>query len=311
MTEKSERLVNLVIALKEVRRPVTFAWIKDAIHAYQQEDPESARRQFERDKDDLRSLGIPVETRDTDALGGELGYIIDHRAYELPPISLTAEEITALAVALQMTGEERARLAYAKLAARAPDPGSDGAAPQARVSLGLNAIDQIAPALREHRPVTFAYRTATGEDSQRTVDPYAVVARRGHWYLVGRDHDRDDVRAFRLDRLISDVTPGGEVEAYSIPEGLDVSTHLEGPDREHQDVTIALAPRVAWEAEARGGRTIETRDDDWTVVAITDAPITRTVSWIVGLGDEAEVIEPIEVRERVVSHLRAVAGVES
>lgn len=309
MTDKTERLVNLVIALKEVRRPVSFTWLRDAIHAYDQADPESARRQFERDKDELREMGIPVETREIDGLSGELGYIIDERAYALPPIDLTAGEIAALAIALQMTGEERARMAYAKLAARAPDPDGPADGPQARVSLGLSAADHLGPAVKERRPVSFGYRNARGEASERTVDPYQVVLRAGRLYVVGRDHRSDEIRAFRLDRLTTDPRVDGEPGAFDVPDDLEASAYVEGPEPDHRDFRLALAPRVAWEAHGRGGVAVDTDDEDRVIVELRDAPVTRTISWILGMGADAEVLGPPDLRQRVAEHLRQIAEV--
>lgn len=311
MTDKTERLVNLVIALKEVRRPVSFAWIKDAIHAYDQADPESARRQFERDKDTIREMGIPIETRDVDALSGEVGYIIDEKAYALPPVELSGAEIAALAVALQMTGEERARLAYAKLAARAPDPEQGDEGSHARVSLGLTAVEHLAPAVKERRAVAFGYRNARGETSDRVVDPYVVPSRRGHMYLVGRDHGPDEVRAFRLDRFTTEPKPVGEAGAFEVPGDLDFRAHIEGPERDRKDLRLALSPRVAWEARSRGGEVVRADEHDRIIVEIAQAPVTRTVSWILGLGPDAEVLEPSDIRDRVAQHLRALAEVDA
>jgi len=308
MSHKVERLVNLTVALLETRRPLTLDELRRKTGYYAQDDPESARRMFERDKDDLRKLGVPVETRSLDAFDAELGYTIERDRYELPDVELDADEVAALAIALQVTGEERARLGLVKLAARAPDPTDGLPQPQARLSLGTEAVEDVAEAIVERRAVRFGYRRADGEVSQRTVDPYAVVQRRGHWYLVGRDHDRDDVRAFRVDRCTSRPQPVGEPHLYDVPEDLDVAAHVRGPAEADVEASVALASDVAWEAVSRDG--VHDRDlgDGWVVYRFAHAAPSRIVSWVLGLGASAEVIGPPELRERVVDHLRKIAG---
>ncbi|MFW5933835.1 MAG: helix-turn-helix transcriptional regulator, partial [Actinomycetota bacterium] len=199
MTPKVERLVNLTVALLETRQPMTLAELKRRTGYYTQDDHASARRMFERDKDELRQLGIPVETRPVPR-SDEYGYLIPRGRYELPDVDLTAEEVASLALAVRMTGVEGTPLALAKLAARAPEPAPLETDPTTRVELETEPVDAVAEMVVQRQPVTFEYRAADGTQRVRTVDPYGVVRRRAAWYLVGRDHDRDAVRAFRLDR---------------------------------------------------------------------------------------------------------------
>lgn len=314
MSAKVERLVNLTVALLEARRPLTFEDIRRRTRYYQQDDHESARRMFERDKDDLRRLGVPVETRSLDAFDVETGYIVDRRDYELPDVDLTADEVAALALALQMTGDEGARLGLAKLAARAPDPADLSGTVPAQVALSDAPLDDLAQPLVTRQAVRFTYRRADGGASERTLDPYAVVQRRGSWYLVGRDHDRDAVRAFRLDRATSRIAPVGEPDAFVPPDDLDPSEHVSGPTEDEVDVDVAIAPAARWEAELRGGvatgaeHTPAGEDGPWPVYRLRAANPWRTESWILALGADAVVVAPDELRQRVVAALQAVAG---
>lgn len=307
MNDKVERLVNLTVALLETRRPVTFRELRDRTGYYGQDDRESARRMFERDKEALRSLGVPVEMRTLDALGDEQGYWIDRRRYELPDVDLTPDEATALALAMRAVGDAGSRLALTKVAARAPDPAGDAPpAPLPKVALDVDPVDPVAAAVVERQVVTFAYRTGSGQLAERTVEPYAVVSRRGAWYLVGRDRDRDAIRAFRLDRVESAVTTVGEAGAFVRPADLDVDAHVHGP-AEDVEARIAVAPELAWEAELRGGEATDERVDDLVVYRFPRANPWRTRAWIVGHGDAAVVLEPAELRAQVVEGLRAVA----
>jgi proteasome accessory factor B len=306
VAEKVERLVNLTIALLEARRPLTLADIKHKTGYYGQADRESARRMFERDKDDLRRLGIPLETQEV-AFGDEVGYRVPRRAYELPDVQLTAEEVAALALAVRLTGAEGTPLALAKLAARAPDPAPLATRPTTRVDLVPDPVDPVAEAVIDRATVRFTYRTADGSVGERTVDPYAVVRRRAAWYLVGRDHDRDAVRAFRLDRMTDRPRTVGQPGGYTVPDDLDVAAAVSGPEVSGVTVELAVAPQARWAVEARGGRDTGRVHDGWPVLELPGLHPWRERSWVLGLGADVLVLEPAELRDAVVDGLRRIA----
>ena len=307
MIPKVERLVNLTIALLEARRPMTLAELKRRTGFYTQGDPESARRMFERDKDELRRLGVPIEVREV-PFGDELGYAVSRVEYEVPDIDLSVEEVTALAVALQLTGAEGTRLALAKLAARAPDPAPDAEAPPLRVAVEPDPVDAVADAIVSRTPLAFSYRTAAGDVRERTVDPYGVVQRRGAWYLVARDHDRDAVRAFRLDRFGSAPRAAGQPGAFEHPEDLDVAAAVSGPESEAVDVRVAVTPEARWAVELRGGRDTGQSHGGLDVLEVPGVDPLRDRSWLLGLGPQVEVLEPSWLREEVVVRLERIAG---
>lgn len=308
MSVKSERLVNLTVVLLDARVPQTFAQIKRKLRAYEQDDAESARRMFERDKDALRQLGVPIDTRDLGGLSDEQGYIIDREAYALPDIAFTAEEVAALSVALQVTGEESARLGLTKLVTRQPDP-ADHDRPSTHVALGGQAVADLSEAVVERRAVRFGYRRGDGQETQREVHPFGVASRRGRWYLVGEDRDRGEVRAFRLDRMTGPPKAAGDPGAYEIPEGFSAREHIEGPVEEPVDAVVAIHPDVAWEGIGRGGTWLETRDDGWQRQRFASVQPFRLQTWVLGLGEHAVVEEPASLREAVVRHLERVAEV--
>lgn len=307
MAAKVERLVNLTIALLETRRPLSLADLRRATRYYDQDDPESARRMFERDKDELRRLGVPVQTV-MDPLSGEAGYVIDRADYELPDVDLSRDEMAALAVALRVTGQSDERLALSKLAARAPDPLGAPATVEARLSLQTDAVDGVADAVVGRQAVTFDYRTGTGEHSRRTLDPFGVVLRRGTWYVVGRDHDRDAMRSFRLDRIHGEVVPTGPQGAFEVPDGLDLGAHVAGPPGESHDVDLAVTPAAQWAAEARGGEVVGELPDGRVHVRLPAADTWRLQPWVLGFGSDIEVLGPAAFRDAVVAQLRDLAG---
>jgi proteasome accessory factor B len=308
VSEKVERLVNLTVALLETRRPVTFAELRARTGYYQQDDAESARRMFERDKDELRALGVPVETRERGALDPDLGYTIDRSAYELPDIELTAEEVAALAIALRVAGGRGERLAAGKLAALAPDPADLDLPVAARIEVEPGPVDRVADAIIERRVITFRYRRADGTLGERTVDPYAVAGRRGSWYVVGRDHDRDALRAFRLDRVEGRIRAVGEPQAFTAPEDLDIEPHLHGPGGE-VDATVAVHPGLVWEAALRGGEPTGEVVDGWAVHRFSRTEPWSVVTWATAHPGRVELLAPRELRDEVVARLERLAEV--
>jgi proteasome accessory factor B len=306
VTAKVERLVNLTIALLETRTPLSLAEIKRRTGYYRQDDTASARRMFERDKDDLRRLGVPIETRPV-PFGPDDGYLVDRSAYELPDVDLTAEEVAALALAVRLTGDD-AGLALAKLAARAPDPADLGRVPATHVDVAPGSVDAVADAVLARSPIRFRYRPAQGAPAERTVDPYAVVHRRGWWYLVGRDHARDALRVFRLDRIEDRPTIVGPPRGYVPPDDLDLAAVVAGPDSGEVDVELAVAPTARWAVEARGGVDTGVRRGDAAVLRVPGLDPVRDLPWLLAQGAEVEVLAPAEVRAAVIRALRRLVG---
>jgi proteasome accessory factor B len=304
---KVERLVNLTVALLEARRPMTFAEIRRRTRFYEQDDAESARRMFERDKDELRRLGVPIEVREL-AFGDELGYLVERGDYEVADLDLTPEEVAALAVAVQLTGAEGEHLALSKLVARAPDPADLDARPTTRIALQPDPVDDVAEAVLARQTVRFPYRTAAGQQAERTVDPYAVVQRRASWYLVGRDHDRDALRAFRLDRVGGRPRSVGAPGGFELPADVDVAAAVSGPESATVDVELAVAPDARWAVDLRGGVETGRTHDGMPVVRVHGLDAVRDRSWLVGLGPDVVVLSPDELRAEVVTGLRRLAG---
>jgi predicted DNA-binding transcriptional regulator YafY len=311
-----ERLINLVALLLESRRPLTFDEIRDLMPAYQQEDPASAKRMFERDKDTLRDAGIPIDVAATDPFEVEQGYRIWKERFYLPDLELTPDEVWALFVAAHTPGEDpEAERAFQKLsttaetdvlaaiAERAVTPGADPSGPH---------LGPIADALAGRRAVRFKYRTLQGKLGQREVDPYGLVFRSGNWYVVGRDRSREDVRSFRLSRVASAIKEIGP--ASPPPEGFDAAKYLEagpwGLGRPVQRAMIAFSPKVAWWAlsEASGARLVRTRSDGWVEADVPASETDSFVSWVLSFGPDARVESPESLREQVVARLEALAS---
>lgn len=300
-----ERLVNLTIALLETRRPLTFEELRQRTRYYPQPDAASARRMFERDKEQLRALGVPIETRQEFGMD-DPGYLIDRRTYELRDVDLDAEEVAALAIAVSMLGPEEGSLALAQVAARAPDP-APADVPPTRVVMPVSEVDTFAAAIVERRVVRFDYRTADGRSGIRTVEPYGVVRRRRAWYLVGRDVDRGSPRGFRTDRMRGRIEVLDPPAAFAVPEGLDVAGVVTGPDVPTTDVTIDAAPEAQWALGVRGGIDAGQGEDGTRRFELRGVDPVRDRAWLLGIAPDAGIRAPHDLAEAVRGALLHVA----
>lgn len=310
--EPLERLLNLVGLLLETRQPLTFEQIRVTLEPYGQEKQDTAKRMFERDKDVLRDYGVPLELVDVDGWGTEQGYVIPKDAYYLPEIAFTPQELGALLVAAQSGGEDT----VAEQGARKLLYGADGgvlaglaggplaAGSDARSALVL----AVASAVRDDRRLRFGYRNSRGNTAERDVDAYAMVFRGGHWYLVGHDRKRDEVRAFRLSRFTGEPSDAGE--GSRPPEGFRAADHVQaGPwaAQGEERARVAFAPEVAWWAAGSlaGGESGGTREDGWVEVTVPMADEGALAGSILQFGPQAEAIEPASLRREIVRRLEA------
>lgn len=292
-----ERLVNLTIALLETRRPLTFEELRRRTGYYPQPDHATARRMFERDKEALRSLGVPIETRQEFGME-DPGYLIDRRTYELRDIDLDADEVAALALAVDMIGTSEGALPFAKVAARAP-AAAPLDAPPTRIGLEVTAVDPVAAAIVERRTVRFEYRTADGRSGSRTIDPYGIVRRRRAWYLVGRDHARDDLRGFRFDRMLGALEIADTPGTFMPPDGVDLAAVVSGPSPVPVDVELDVAEAGRWSVAARGGRDVgassQPDGDGRRRMLVSDLDPQRDRAWLLAVAPEAAVVRPAEL----------------
>lgn len=310
-----ERQMDLLGLFLELRRPVTFIEIRQRIpDAYPQGKVESAKRQFERDKDELRDLGVPIEPVVNDE--GEDAYLVRPDRYYLPELSFTAEETAALALAGDSFGEDDdAARAVHKLLTRA-DVAVFSRISDPLVAAGpdfsLARMEAIAEAIRQQRAVTFGYRTAQGDRSERHVDPWALVHRSGHAYLVGLDRDRGERRSFRLSRFDSDpviTEDPGSVPPPDFDAAGAVAAGPWGPDEsERVPVRIAFSDRVAWWATAGLDAETVATSEGWVEMALPGSLDESFVSWVLSFGADAEVQEPAVIRQAVIERLEAARG---
>ncbi len=312
---KTERLLNLVICLLHARRHLSVQEIRDLVPGYAQGSEEAFRRMFERDKEELRDLGIPLETgSDTAAHDDELGYRIARRDYELPPIALEPDEAAALGLAARLW--QSAPLAGAtgtallKLRAAGVDAPEATGALEPRVGAGEPAFAACLAAVTEGRGLRFDYR-ASGRPApeKRTVEPWGVVWWHGRWYVVGHDTGRDAVRVFRLSRIVGPATPVGEAGGVTVPAGTDLRglvARMAG-DEPRSTATVRVRTGAAWALRTEATSSVPD-EDGWDRLELGYSDPERFADRVTGYGSDVVVVAPPEARAAVVRRLEGLAS---
>jgi len=317
---RTERLVNLVICLLSTRRFLTAAQIAATVPGYEHDadDPrehEAFQRKFERDKAELRDLGVPLETGTTSVFDTEPGYRIARRDYALPDIHLEPAETAAVGIAARLW--QHAGLAAAAtsglLKLRAAGVEVD---PQA--TLGVEPVVTVDPAFgplqsaaRERREVRFDYRTPEDDAAHtRRLQPWGVVCWKGRWYVVGHDLDREATRCFRLSRVVGPVAGVGEPHAFVPPPDADLISHVahwSGPVDRPGRATVLVRPGRAAGVRRLAEEVVPGPDGDRVVLRYGDAE--GLAAWLVGYGSDVVVLDPDEVRKATVARLRDLVAV--
>jgi proteasome accessory factor B len=316
MAEALERLTNLVALLLETRRPLTLDEIANDLAGQYPPAAETRRRAFERDKAVLRDEGIPIEQVVLSGdRAGATGYWIERERFELPDLGLTDEESRALqvAVAAVRIGADWAGAAMQKVgeprraagAGRGAEPGS----PFAAALPSPDALPSLFEANTSRAPARFRYR-----GRPRALDPYGLLSREGRWYVVGHDHDAGELRTYRVDRIEGTVALGSSA-SFEVPAGFDPAEAFPADSKLVGEgslvdarVWISPARTQAVIAELGDAAVRERRPNGSVVVAVPFATAWAFRSWVLGLLDDAEVLEPPDVRAETAAWLEAVAS---
>jgi len=323
VADKTERLFNLIALLLETRRPLSPEEIRQKIPGYGSSDV-AFRRMFERDKEELRELGLPLERVGTDVWEGSEGYLIRKERATLPELDLTADERAAVWLAAQawqgqaVPGDPDRALMKLALAGKVAtdelgEPGEPGGGAwiSARVDASQPNLATVFDAIARRKRVTFSYKgRAGGEALQRSIDPYAL-RHRGSWYLAGFDHLRNEVRHFKLDRIAGTVgVAGGRDPDFEVPADVEAEVPR-GPwaIESAEEARVAFAPETAWWVERRtGARRDGERDDGWVEMTFPLSDREMFCSWILGFAADVVVIAPPDLERMVVERLERAAG---
>lgn len=299
---RTERMLNLLFVLLNSRTPLTREQIRERVPGYGDSN-EAFERMFERDKAALRDLAIPVETKPVDMFHDDvLGYRIDRSDWLMPEISITAEERTYLALAA--SAWQNAQLSTAaRQAVSSVDAREQGAEISVPVSLakGRRHITEILAAIANGKTVVFDYVGLNqSEVVKRTIDPWRALLHSGHWYLIGFDQDKGEVRTFRTDRIVGDLVETKHEILESMPKDFDLSTITDTWEHSDKDATIAtVLVRPGRAASLRVLATTCEIGDDWDELTIPYHHESQLIGLIASSCDVTRVKSPQSLQDSV------------
>ena len=313
---KTERLLNLVLCLLYTRRPLPKSKIREVVPQYgSAASDEAFDRMFERDKDELRELGIPLVTEDVSTIWeDETGYRIDQREYALPEIAFEPDELAVLGLASRAWAQASlagpAAQALRKLKASGIERDSEsliGIEPRLRTT--EPAFEAVKNAVLMRQEVAFDYRTGgEGEVRRRRVQPWGLASWHGRWYLTGHDLDRAAERVFRLSRIIGPVQTLPGIGAFAVPAHHRPRDLIRTTVGEQEPQRRPLRAR-----EGRGQslrrRALRVHDDGsgWSVLELEFSDPEALADEVTGFGADVLAVEPAEVVAAVVRRLRGAA----
>ena len=303
VSRKSERLVNLTIALLATKRYLTKSEIFRTVEGYEGA-PEAMERMFERDKDDLRSLGIAIELGTFDPIfEDEAGYRITPSSYQLNLGELDGVDIALLSLAASAWSgaalERESTSALIKLASMGI--GSDSEA-LSLLTPQVSGTDQnfirITEAIHRRSEIEFGYVSADLSTQIRRIAPYSMRGRSGSWYLVGLDREKNSLRTFRLDRIVSEVTVNKKGSAFDIPDQIS--------DFSGDEVAELARLRVRKNRghQLRSLGSLIKSGDEWDEISLPIVDTLWLLRAILWHRDDVIVLEPSGLRKSVIDSLK-------
>ena len=307
VSRKSERLVNLTIALLATKRYLTKSEIFRTVEGYEGA-PEAMERMFERDKDDLRSLGISIELGTFDPIfEDEAGYRITPSSYQLNLGELDGIDIALLSLAASAWSgaalERESTSALIKLASLGIDSDSEALS---LLTPQVNGTDQnfalITDAIVRRSDIEFEYVSSDLSKQVRKISPYSLRGKSGSWYLVGLDREKSAARTFRLDRIVSEVSVSKKVNSYEIPDAL--------PEQDTSEITEQAILRVR---KSRGHRlrslaTLIEAGEEWDEITLPILDLSWLVRTILWHRDDVIALQPTALRTRVINSLKELSS---
>ncbi|HYF27810.1 MAG TPA: WYL domain-containing protein, partial [Baekduia sp.] len=307
-TEKLIRQLSLISYLMAERRPVTALEIRRDVEGYSGMNEDAFARRFYADRAELADLGIQLTIeRPSDGVAEQENYSLRPENFHLPPIAFSDQELASLQTALTLLDGEFAyaaplRLALQQISWGRPSPllgpGRGSIALGVTASAGGHDVAQrlakVETAIFRQKTITFEYHTMERDEvAARKVDPYHLLFQSGQFYLLGRSHERDAIRVFRLSRMRGKVAYATKAEHdFKRPADFDPRVYAERADWQFGDAVgtaeIRVSGRIAWQVERHFGRfgAIRQADEGGDVVFVTDYASPRMLtSWVLGLGE--------------------------
>ena len=308
MSRKIERLINLTIALLATKRYLTKSEIFRTVEGYEG-SAETKERMFERDKDDLRSLGISIDVGSFDPLfNDEAGYRIKSDNYQLNLGEITPTEISLLSLAADAwqgaalaDAAQNAILKLSSIGVPADPIDIPGLSP--KLSNSSKDLETITAAIGNSDFLVFDYLTTDLLAEQRTIIPIALSNKAGFWYVSGVDHDVQEVRTFRFDRVMGSITVKKNKDPFEFPSEFEL-------DQIDSTATISAAIIDVRKGKGHALRSLATSLKDlgeWDQIRVPIFSIEYLTAQILWHGEDVFVHESADLRDNIVEQLQALA----
>jgi proteasome accessory factor B len=310
VSRKIERLINLTIALLATKRYLTKSEIFRSVDGYEGSD-ETKERMFERDKDDLRNLGVVIEVGSFDPVfEDEAGYRIKPEKYSLDLGEISGVQIALLSLAAEAWRgaalDEPAHSALTKLRSFGVESDLDALPAIApRFNSAHKDFQVITHAISKRARISFSYVSETLELQQRTIEPYAVATRDSFWYLAGKDVEKSEQRTFRLDRIDGDISIVKTAMGYGIPDGFDLFANFES--RELSGIATVDVRKGKAQLLRTNALTI-TDMGEWDRITTTYISSERFIELVLWHGEDAIIIEPLELQSEIIAKLNEIVA---
>ena len=307
---KVERLINLTIALLATKRYLTKSEIFDSVAGYEG-SPTTMERMFERDKDELRSLGIDIDVGTIDNyFEDELGYRITPTSYGVPVGDLSPTELSFISLAAgiwrdQVFGTSAIR-AVSKLTGTAQtyaffDPSDVGLALISENRVG-ELVNQLLDAITDRRAVEFEYDSYP--NSNKSIEPHQLAVLGGHWYLTGRDLYDGVIKTYKLERFNSEVTISAHKGTYDIPVSSELKGLLAKDDEStEKNYLVALKIKKGSCLQFRSQGQVQSLDHQWDLVEFFASDISALATQVLWQLENVIAIEPKVLVNEIVNRL--------
>ena len=309
--------MNLVICLLVARTYVSKERVRGVVEGYRGQSDEAFEKMFERDKDELRALGVPIEVGYVEkGFEDEPGYRIRRDAFALPDIRLDRDEAAVVGLAARVWQNaslaEATSSALLKLRAGGVAVDTEGlAVVEPQLGAQEAAFDPLWRAVVERTPVRFGYQRPGADAAERHLEPWGISSWHGHWYVVGHDRDRDAVRMFRLSRVIGPVRTDGRPGGYVVPAGTDIrelARSLDAQPDATETARVRVRPGAGVALRRQATRTQTGEHDRWDLLELPFAGVWAMAEQIVSYGADVVVEEPEALRAAVTASLRRLAA---
>ena len=308
VSQKSERLINLTIALLATKRFITKSELFKTVEGYEG-SAESKERLFERDKDDLRSLGIEIEVGSFDPLfNDEAGYRIKQEKYQLDLGEVTALEISLLSLAARAwqgasldDAAQRALVKLHSLGIAVDDSNLLDSVP-AFSDAGLD-LPMITRAIAEHQILEFTYRNFDLSEEERRIVPIGLSTRSGLWYFSGVDQSIEEIRTFRFDRVIGNFVTKRGPKGFETPENFDSQRIFETINNTNAVIDVRRGKGASLRALASSTKPL----GEWDQIQVPILDMKSLAALVLWHGDDVYVQSPPELREIIIESLKDLA----